>query len=82
MNELNQQEKLVVEAQFANIKNNLVDETNWNDIMSTAPIMMRRQPLKTTPIRIVHELTWLNDQIVSVPNDEGPPSEALQYIRK
>jgi hypothetical protein len=44
--------------------------------------MTTEQPGKTTPIRVVHDLKWLNSKIKSVPNLEKLPAGVPQFIRK
>jgi hypothetical protein len=82
MNTLNEEEWTLVNKELDEWKEKYVEPIEWAEVGATAPLVPRRQLHKSTPIRMVHDLTWLNKHIVTVPNPEKPPSGAQEYIRK
>ena len=82
MSNLSVVEREIIDKELSDLKEKYSEKVEWSKVKATAPIMPRRQLHKTTPIRIVLDLTWLNDKIVTVPNPERPPIGAPEYVRK
>jgi hypothetical protein len=82
MNTLNEEETALVTKELAEWRENYLEPIEWSEVCSAAPIVPVKQLHKTTPVRMVHDLTWLNSHVVTLPNSDRPPIGAPEYIRK